>query len=133
MTDANTAHLCETIIRTDFGSLTGVRPGTFCEPLYLTYARGLHLQTVASVLLTRGRLPLSQIIRFSKLKPRTVRASIIVLVQHNVIWHAETDVEGEVLEFNVDECLTRLRYGRYVWLAKRLFGKAVRVYMFTLD
>ncbi|KAK7693283.1 hypothetical protein QCA50_002850 [Cerrena zonata] len=91
MTDANTARLCETIIRTDFGPLAG---------------------TVASVLLSRGRLPLSHVVRFSKLKPRTVRAAILVLVQHNILWHAETDVEGEVLEFNVDECLTRIRYGR---------------------
>lgn len=79
------------------------------------------------MLLSRGRLPLTQIIRFSKLKPRTVRAAILVLVQHNILWHAETDVEGEVLEFNVDECLTRIRYGSYVWLSEQLFGKAVSI------
>ncbi|CAL1704246.1 unnamed protein product [Somion occarium] len=103
MTDINTASLCERIIRTDFGPLTG---------------------TVASVLLTRGRLPLSQIIRFSKLRPRSVRGAIIVLVQHNLLWHAETDIDGEVVEVNVEECLMRMRYGKYVWFAEQHFGKA---------
>ena len=84
------------------------------------------LQTVAAVLLHRGRLPLQQIIRFSGLKPRTVRAAIIVLVQHNILWHAQSDAEGEVLEVNTDECLMRMRYGRYVWQAEQLYGKAVR-------
>ncbi|KAF7796893.1 hypothetical protein EIP86_008078 [Pleurotus ostreatoroseus] len=82
------------------------------------------LQTVAAVLLHRGRLPLQQIIRFSGLKPRTVRAAIIVLVQHNILWHAQSDAEGEVLEVNTDECLMRMRYGRYVWQAEQLYGKA---------
>lgn len=79
------------------------------------------------MLLCRGRLSLSQIIRYSGLKPRTVRAAIIVLIQHNILWHAQSDVEGEVLEINVDECLMRMRYGRYVWQAEQLFGKAVRI------
>ncbi|PCH38624.1 hypothetical protein WOLCODRAFT_130979 [Wolfiporia cocos MD-104 SS10] len=101
MADVDTVRLCEQIIRTQFGPLTA---------------------TVASVLLTRGRLSLPQIVRFSKLKPRTVRAAILVLVQHNVLWHAHD--EGELLEVNIDECLMRLRYGRYVWQAEQLFGTA---------
>lgn len=103
MTDTNTANLCEQIIASEFGPLTA---------------------KVAAVLLHRGRLPLVQIIRFSGLRPRTVRACVLVLVQHNVLWHAQTDIDGEVLEFNTDECLMRLRYGRYVWQAGQLFGKA---------
>lgn len=80
-----------------------------------------------SVLLHRGRLPLSQLVRFSGLKPRTVRAAILVLIQHNILWHAHTDVEGEVFELNTEECLMRLRYGRYVWQAGQIFGTAVRI------
>ncbi|GJE86976.1 RNA polymerase III subunit RPC82-domain-containing protein [Phanerochaete sordida] len=103
MTDTSTANLCEQIIASEFGPLSA---------------------KVTAVLLHRGRLPLSQIIRFSGLKPRTARACILVLVQHNVLWHAQSDTDGEVLEFNTDECLMRLRYGRYVWQAEQLFGKA---------
>ena len=84
------------------------------------------VQSVACVLLTRGRLPIGQIIRFTQLKPRTVRAAIIILVQHNLLWHAQSDDEGAVFEMNTEECRMRLRYGRYVWLAEQLFGKAVR-------
>ncbi|EKM55648.1 uncharacterized protein PHACADRAFT_121372 [Phanerochaete carnosa HHB-10118-sp] len=102
MTDTNTANLCEQIITREFGPLTA---------------------KAAAVLLHRGRLPLAQIIRFSGLRPRTARTCVIVLVQHNVLWHAQTDTDGEVLEFNTDECLMRLRYGRYAWQAEQLFGK----------
>ncbi|KAI0807185.1 RNA polymerase III subunit RPC82-domain-containing protein [Fomes fomentarius] len=103
MADADTARLCTEIVRSVFGPLTA---------------------TVASIILAHGRLGLSQILRFSRLKPRTVRASILVLVQHNLLWHAHSDDQGEVYEIDTDECLMRLRYGRYVWLAKQLYGKA---------
>ena len=84
-------------------------------------------QAVASVLLTRGRLPLFQLVRFTSLKTRTVRQAVLVLVQHNIIWHALVEDGGEVLEVNTDECLARLRFGRYVWQAEQLYGPAVRI------
>ncbi|KAL6309048.1 RNA polymerase III subunit RPC82-domain-containing protein [Sparassis latifolia] len=103
MADADTTRLCDQIILSHFGPLTAA---------------------VASVLLIRGRLPLAQLVRFSGLKPRIVRAAILVLVQHNVLWHAQTDDDGEVFEVNITECLMRLRFGRYVWQAEQLYGKA---------
>ncbi|KAF7338623.1 RNA polymerase III subunit C3 [Mycena venus] len=101
MADAQTARLCTQIIHSQFGPLTA---------------------NVASVLLTRGRLTLSHLVRFTNLRPRTVRASVLVLVQHNVLWHAQSEDEGEVLEVNIEECLLRLRFGRFVWQAGQLFG-----------
>lgn len=65
------------------------------------------------------------------MKPRTVRAAILILVQHNLLWHSQSEEEGEVFEINIDECLMRLRYGRYVWLAEQLYGKSVRGYAFA--
>ncbi|KAJ7470343.1 RNA polymerase III subunit RPC82-domain-containing protein [Mycena latifolia] len=103
MADAQTARLCTQIIHSQFGPLTA---------------------NVASILLTRGRLTLPQIVRFTSLRPRTIRASILVLVQHNVLWHAHSEDEGEVLEVNIEECLLRLRFGRFVWQAAQLFGDA---------
>ncbi|KAJ7702378.1 RNA polymerase III subunit RPC82-domain-containing protein [Mycena rosella] len=103
MADAQTASLCIQIIHSQFGPLTA---------------------NVASVLLTRGRLTLPQVVRFTSLRPRTVRASVLVLVQHNVLWHAHSEDEGEVLEVNIEECLLRLRFGRFVWQAGQLFGDA---------
>ncbi|KAF5387156.1 hypothetical protein D9615_001690 [Tricholomella constricta] len=103
MADAHTGRLCVQIIQSHFGPITA---------------------SVASALLTRGRLPLSQLVRITGHKPRTVLSSILVLVQHNLLWHARTEEDGEVLEVNVDECLMRLRFGRLVWQAEQLFGKA---------
>ena len=80
---------------------------------------------MVSTLLRRGRLPFPQLVRYSNLKPRTVRAAILVLVQHNILWHATSEDGGEVFEVNVDDCLARLRFGRYVWLAEQCFGTLV--------
>ncbi len=85
------------------------------------------------MLLTRGRLTLPYLVRYSGLKPRTVRAAVLVLVQHNLLWHATIDREGEVLEVNVDECLMRLRFAKYVWVAESLFGDSVRVSWSWMD
>ncbi|KAF8522102.1 hypothetical protein BU17DRAFT_45192 [Hysterangium stoloniferum] len=102
MADADTARLCIEIVHAHFGPLAA---------------------KVSSILLTRGRLPMPQIVRFSALKPRTVRAIILSLVQHNLLWHAELEIEGEVLEFNEEECLMRLRFGRFITLAGQTMGE----------
>ncbi|KAJ2931355.1 hypothetical protein H1R20_g5712, partial [Candolleomyces eurysporus] len=47
-----------------------------------------------------------------------------VLIQHNIVWHVQNEGEPEMFEVNVDECLMRLRYGRYILQADQLFGKA---------
>ncbi|KAH7889942.1 hypothetical protein F5I97DRAFT_613608 [Phlebopus sp. FC_14] len=113
MADADTARLCVQIIHSHFGPLTA---------------------NIASALLTRGRLSFLQLVRYTRMKPRTVRAAILVLVQHNILWHAQTEEEGEMLEFNALECLTRLRFGRYVWLAESIFGPtAAEIVQLILD
>ncbi|KAG2366820.1 RNA polymerase III subunit RPC82-domain-containing protein [Suillus spraguei] len=101
MADAETSRLCVQIVRSHFGPLTA---------------------SVSSALLTRGRLSLAQLIRYTMMKPRTVRAAILVLVQQNILWHSNTEEEGEMLEFNTLECLMRIRFGRFVWQAEQLFG-----------
>ncbi|KAJ7632237.1 RNA polymerase III subunit RPC82-domain-containing protein [Roridomyces roridus] len=112
MADAQTANLCTQIILSQFGPLTA---------------------KVASILLTRGRLTLSRIVHLTSLKPRTVSASILVLVQHNVLWHAKSG-EGEVFEVNIEECLVRLRFGRFVWQAGQLFGdEGAQIVQLVLD
>lgn len=71
------------------------------------------------------------LVRFTSLKPRTIRAIILALVQHNLLWHVELEGEGEVLEFNEEECLMRLRFGRFITLAGQILGEAVRADTFT--
>ncbi|KAG1883007.1 RNA polymerase III subunit RPC82-domain-containing protein [Suillus subluteus] len=110
MADAETSRLCVQIVRSHFGPLTA---------------------NVASALLTRGRLSLAQLIRYTMIKPRTVRAAILVMVQHNILWHSNTEEEGEMLEFHTLECLMRLRFGRFVWQAEQLFGPSVRSSLYS--
>lgn len=112
MADPETGKLCAQIINFHFGTVTA---------------------SIASCLLSRGRLHLLELVRITGYKPRTVAAVVLVLVQHNLLWHASTE-DGEVLEVNVGECLMRLRFGRFVWQAEKLFGKqAAEIIQVILD
>lgn len=64
-------------------------------------------------------------IRFSQLKSRTVRAALLVLIQHNLVQHFKSDDDGETVYFNTDECLMRLRFGQLVEIAQQLYGDKV--------
>ncbi|TFK67900.1 hypothetical protein BDN72DRAFT_842495 [Pluteus cervinus] len=114
MTDAHTARLCTRIIYSHFGSLAS---------------------QVSSVLLARGRLSLSQLVRYTSLRPRVIRASLLGLIQHNLIWHSQGEHEDEeIVELNVEECLLRLRFGHFVWLAEKLLGpQAAEIIQIVLD
>lgn len=68
---------------------------------------------------------MTQVTRFTELKPRAARAAILILIQHNLAWHTQSDEDGEIVEFNAEECLMRLRFGKFVWQAEQLFGPAV--------
>ncbi|CAA7267952.1 unnamed protein product [Cyclocybe aegerita] len=113
MADTHTRSLCVEIILWHFGPLTA---------------------NLAYVLLTRGRLSFPQLICFTGLKPQTTRLCIISLVQHNVLWHAKGDDDVETFEVNVDECLMRLRFGRFIWLTEQIFGQtAADIVQIILD
>ena len=47
-----------------------------------------------------------------------------MLTQHNVLWHSQAEGE-EVVEIIAEECLMRLRFGKFVWLTDQLLGKVV--------
>ena len=132
MADTNTAALCVQIVKLHFGPLTAVSH-SFVKTA-LVYVPNYSMKAVASTLIRRGRLGFPQLIKYSSLKPRTARACILVLVQHNLVWHAPAeDGSGDILEFNIDECLLRMRFGRFVWQAGEQFGSAVcRSYPFLL-
>jgi len=106
-------------------TLRTISSGNFHGTFHQNDGLSVIFQNVVSALLTRGRLSLAQLIRYTMMKPRSVRAVILVLVQHNVLWHFNNEEEGEMLEFNTLECLMRLRFGRFVWQAEQLFGPSV--------
>ncbi|KAG6874316.1 hypothetical protein C0995_001541 [Termitomyces sp. Mi166 len=113
MTDSHTGRLCVEIIHSHFGPITAV------SSLILRNFAGLTFITLA---VCSARSPDS----WSVAPPptiRTVLSSVLILIQHNLLWHARTDEDGEVLEVNVDECLMRLRFGTFVHQAEELFGK----------
>ncbi|KAG8958894.1 RNA polymerase III subunit C82 [Tulasnella sp. 408] len=90
---------------------------------------------VASTLLIRGRLPLPQIARLTPgVSPREVRLSLLILVQHNIVWHSEDELDGEVYEINWEEPVSRLRFGRYIMIVRDKLGDAAaEVMSFVLD
>ncbi|KAF8734231.1 RNA polymerase III subunit RPC82, partial [Rhizoctonia solani] len=101
MAGKETARLCEKIVHSHFGPIAG---------------------KVAGTLLNRGRLQLPTLIRFTGLKPSLVRAAVIALIQHNLVWHAEDAIEGEVVEIDWEECIARQRFGKILAITKEKFG-----------
>ena len=81
---------------------------------------------MAEALATRGRLSFRDLAFFTKLKPRIIRGAIIVLVQHNLLWHSNSDGD-EIFELRVEDCFMRLRFGKYVEIAKDFLGDEVGV------
>lgn len=98
--------LCEHILAEHFGAAVG---------------------KVASVLLARGRLAYETLIRLIPsrvLSQRAVMESLLVLVQHNCLYHVVDDQDGlEYFEINVEEVLLRRRYGYYMAVARDTWGK----------
>jgi DNA-directed RNA polymerase III subunit RPC3 len=47
------------------------------------------------------------------------------MIQHNILWHVENPNEGEMLEIGWEEVLVRLRFGRYIELAREVVGVEV--------
>ena len=63
---------------------------------------------------------------FTKLNPRSIRGAILVLVQHNLLWHSTSDGD-EIFEFIIEDCFMRLRFGKYVQIAQDVLGDEVGV------
>lgn len=107
MADKEAVRLAEYIIRADFGNIVA---------------------SVASILLHRGRMRLTEIAHFTKLPRRQVAGILITLVQHNLAWHCETELgqrTQEFFEMNLKECLMRLRWGRILELTQENMGEDV--------
>ncbi|CAG8581049.1 1192_t:CDS:10 [Diversispora eburnea] len=88
--------LCNYIIRDDFGT---------------------NVEQVAKVLLQKGRLPLLLIAKFSKFTLSKTRECLFILIQHNLVYWAETK-EGKRIgiyySIEKDEILARLNFGIYI-------------------
>ncbi|KAG8947303.1 RNA polymerase III subunit C82 [Tulasnella sp. 424] len=114
MAEKQTVRLCYHIINAHFGFVTA---------------------QVASTLLIRGRLPLGQLTRLTPgVSSREVRLALLVLIQHNIVWHSEDEIDGEVYEINWEEPASRLRFGRYIMIVRDKLGDAAaEVLSFVLD
>ncbi|ORY49766.1 hypothetical protein BCR33DRAFT_847056 [Rhizoclosmatium globosum] len=87
---------------------------------------GESAQIVASTLLSKGRLPLSQLITQTGLPPKQVREALFVLIQHNIVSYTEAP-EGlrVVVHYSVNalQVLLRDRFPEYIRIAKLRFGE----------
>lgn len=109
-------------------SLTGVTSSSrtlLCEHiLHLHF--GAAVGAVSSVLLNRGRLSYETLLRLvpRTLTQRSVQASLLVLVQHNCLFHVQDSDDGlEYFEMNVPEILQRRKIGSVAAMARDMYGK----------
>ena len=64
--------------------------------------------------------------RLSALPQPTTLAAILILYQHNLVQSSGSPSDSEeYYEFNVVECLMRLRWGRILALTEKRLGPAV--------
>ncbi|KAG8863734.1 RNA polymerase III subunit C82 [Tulasnella sp. 330] len=118
MADKQTSRLCYHVIHSHFGPVAA---------------------KVSSTLLLRGRLPLSHLIRLSGVPPKDARHALLILIQHNIVWHSQSDPESEGggdvnYEINWEEPVARLRFGTYLSiLGERLGEVAIEVLQTILD
>lgn len=89
------------------------------------------VQRVASTLLNRGRLGVTTIARLSAISRPHTLASLILLMQHDLVQSSGESLRGtggeEMYEFDVQECLMRLRWGRILSLTQERLGPVVSV------
>ena len=57
---------------------------------------------------------------------------MLILIQHNILRHARVEDE-DVVEFDSEECLLRVRFGRSVRQAGELYGVEVRFSAFCAN
>ena len=88
---------------------------------------------MAAELLGRGRCRLADILRATHLRSQVIVNALLILIQHNIVWHCESETGIELFEINWSEILHRLRYGRYLSISKELFGEEVNINMVLLS
>ncbi|OAV95052.1 hypothetical protein PTTG_05205 [Puccinia triticina 1-1 BBBD Race 1] len=105
-----------------------------CEHV-LTQLYGHACGEIGSILLNRGRLPFSNLLRMSCLTGNSIRTALVVLIQQNCVLHSDTSLltaatgdpnpsssGPEYFEAIPDEILARVRFGQFVNLAYEQFG-----------
>ncbi|GAN01008.1 RNA polymerase iii subunit rpc82 [Mucor ambiguus] len=102
------ARLCREIIREEFGSYPAL---------------------IADLLLLKGRLTLSDLVRFSRFKAKHVRECLVVLIQHGVVYFSESTTDSvkadapTFYEIDPEKILMRLRMGRIMRISEEHYGK----------
>ncbi|KAG1452372.1 hypothetical protein G6F56_007838 [Rhizopus delemar] len=96
-----------------------------CKEIILEHF-GPIVSGVSQQLLLKGRLTLPDIIRFSKLTTREVKESLVVLVQHGIVFFSEAP-EGKIepTYYSIDplKIMYRLNLGRIIQIVKEHHGK----------
>lgn len=84
---------------------------------------------MASTLLNRGRCTAATVYRLAGISRQTANAALLILIQHNLVGStgaSHRDLpEEDMYEFDVSECLLRLRWPRILALTEQNYGEEV--------
>lgn len=81
-------------------------------------------------MLLKGRLALPDIIRFTGLSTRQVKESLVVLVQHGIVYFSEAPegkIEPTFYSIDPERIMMRLRMGSILRDVDERYGKEVRM------
>ncbi|KAL8292342.1 hypothetical protein RQP46_001808 [Phenoliferia psychrophenolica] len=66
---------------------------------HIVYANfGSAVGEIASLLLTRGSLPFTHLLRLSHLPPAQIHSSLLILSLHSLLYHSESETSGKLIE-----------------------------------
>ncbi|KAI9504711.1 RNA polymerase III subunit RPC82-domain-containing protein [Coemansia spiralis] len=102
-----------------------IQLANLCKRIVCEYY-GPIVESVASVLIRDGRLPLSLLIRYTQLSPREVRQALTVLIQHGIATHAALKDAHRIITYYSISCRNILRLqrsGLYLALVEERMGK----------
>lgn len=97
----------------------------FFTTLFFFFCTALLHQKVANLLLRKGRMPVGQIATMTTLKPRQVRESLFVMIQHNIAVYAESQERNRIVvyyEIYRPELLHRALLPKALYFAQKWFG-----------
>lgn len=86
---------------------------------------------MAAVLIERDRLLLEEIMRLAGLEFLQVKNSLLILIQHNLVSFVEEYEDGQpdnvhtYYQANLQNILWRIRFPRFLHMAKERFGSEV--------
>lgn len=106
-------------------------PQQFCPKVEIIYVSSDFAQRIFTILLRRGRLPISALAKHTRIASRPLRHGLAVLIQQNLIYHS-TDDGTTYYEANLNAAYALVRSGKIMGFIEARYGSLAREVVHTI-